>query len=245
MPGNAGTGRSRPAAARGPDENGEYRGAVRGAAARAVMPEESLAPAGGEPGAPGAGPAGPAGRGGRPAGGAGRGRAPGAMDRLSWGLAVVAGTLLGVLALIISLDIASRQVPGFSMPWSLDVAEYLLYLITFLAAPWVLLTGGHITVDLVVARLAPPARRRADLSANAIGALAALVLFWFACRVWWRSFSDGTLVYETFVFPEWWLFSAAPPVFLLLAAIFVRRVVRPPDAGASTDLGPGRSADAL
>ena len=167
------------------------------------------------------------------------------MERLSRALAVVAGTLLGALALLISLDIASRQTAGFSMPWSLDVAEYVLYLITFLAAPWVLLTGGHITVDLVVARLAPPARRRADLTANAIGAVASLVLFWFACRVWWRSFRDGTLVYETFVFPEWWLFSAAPPVFLLLAAIFVRRMLRPSDGRASTDLGPGRSADAL
>ena len=126
-------------------------------------------------------------------------------------LAGVAGALLCVLALLISLDIASRQTAGFSMPWSLDVAEYLLYLITFLAAPWVLVSGGHITVDLVVARLAPPARRRTDLVANAIGAAASLLLFWFACRVWWRSFRDGTLVYETFVFPEWWLFSALRP----------------------------------
>ena len=169
-------------------------------------------------------------------------------------LAGVAGALLCVLALLISLDIASRQTAGFSMPWSLDVAEYLLYLITFLAAPWVLVSGGHITVDLVVARLAPPARRRADLAANAIGAAASLLLFWFACRVWWRSFRDGTLVYETFVFPEWWLFSAAPPVFLLLAAIFVRRGVRPPaarpaagpdsDPDPDPDPGPGRSVDA-
>ena len=168
------------------------------------------------------------------------------MERVSQALAVAAGALLGALAILISLDIASRQMAGFSMPWSLDVAEYLLYLITFLAAPWVLLSGGHITVDLVTARLAPPARRRADRSANAIGAVASLVLLWFACRMWWRSFRDGTLVYETFVFPEWWLFSAAPPVFLLLAAIFARRVVRPPGAGAAAGgLGPGRSADAL
>ena len=167
------------------------------------------------------------------------------MERLSTVLAGVAGTLLAVLALLICIDIASRQMDGFSMPWSLDVAEYLLYLITFLAAPWVLVSGGHIAVDLVAARLAPAARRRADRSANAIGAIASLILFWFACRVWWRSFSDGTFVYETFVFPEWWLFSAAPPVFLLLAAIFVRRVVRPPPAGSSAGIGPGRSADAL
>ena len=95
------------------------------------------------------------------------------------------------------------------------------------------------------AHCSPCKLRRADRGANAIGAVASLVLFWFACRVWWRSFSDGALVYETFVFREWWLFSAARPVFLLLAAIFVRRTVRPPDAGAAGGFGSGRSADAL
>ena len=168
------------------------------------------------------------------------------MNRLSRALAGIAGALLGFLALLICVDIGSRQTDRFAMPWSLDVAEYLLYLITFLAAPWVLVSGGHITVDLISARLAAPARRRADRAANAIGAVASLVLFWFACRVWWRSYGDGTLVYETFVFPEWWLFSAAPPVFLLLAAIFVRRVVRPPPAGkAPGGIDRGRSADAF
>ena len=181
-------------------------------------------------------PFGPTGRDGHPAG---------VTERLCRVLAVVAGTLLGLLALLISFDIASRQTGWFAMPWSLDVAEYLLYLITFLAAPWVLVSGGHITVDLVTARLAPRPRRRADRAAHAVGAGASLLLFWFACRVWWRSFGDGTLVYETFVFPEWWLFSPAPPIFLLLAAIFIRRIVRPPAATSSDGLGPGRSADAL
>ena len=168
------------------------------------------------------------------------------LERLCRALAAVAGALLVFLALLVCVDIASRQTDWFSMPWSLEVAEYLLYLITFLAAPWVLVSGGHITVDLVVARLGPSARRRADRSANAIGAIASIVLFWFACRVWWRAFSDGTRVYETFVFPEWWLFSAAPPVFALLIAIFVRGVVQPlPGGKLAGGNDSGRPADAL
>ena len=161
-----------------------------------------------------------------------------ALERLCRALAAVAGVLLGLLALLVCVDIASRQTDWLSMPWSLEVAEYLLYLITFLAAPWVLVSGGHITVDLVVARLGPSARRHADRGANAVGAIASIVLCWFACRVWWRAFSDGTRVYETFVFPEWWLFSAAPLVFALLAAIFMRRVVRPPARGEPAGVAP-------
>ena len=173
-------------------------------------------------------------------------RRSGLGERLCGTLAGVAGGLLGGLTLLICLDVAGRHFGWFAMPWSLDVAEYLLYLITFLAAPWVLVTGGHITVDLVTARLSPGAGRRASRAANAIGAGASLLLFWFACRVWWRSFSEGILVYETFVFPEWWLLTAAPPVFLLLAVVFVLRTLRPPPAtGTSAGLGPGRTADAL
>ncbi len=37
-------------------------------------------------------------------------------------------------------------------------------------------------------------------------------------------------MYQTFVFPEWYLFVFAPPVFLLLLAIYVRWIVRPGDA---------------
>ncbi len=157
--------------------------------------------------------------------------APNRLDRFVGLLGVVAGVLLCALTLLICVDVAARTLRLFPMPWSLDVAEYLLYAITFLGAPWVLQQGGHISVDLVSQLLRPRARRALQRITNAIGAAVCLVLLVFSCRVWYASYRDGTMVYETFVFPEWLLFTLAPPVFLLLFVLFVRGVMRPRGAG--------------
>ncbi|MFQ5856984.1 MAG: TRAP transporter small permease [Anaerolineae bacterium] len=153
-------------------------------------------------------------------------RPPGWFDRLIDVLALIAGMMLCVLTVLICMDVAARYFRLFAMPWTLDVAEYLLYLITFFGSPWVLREGGHIAIDLFVQQLRPPARRRAAFLSHVVGAVVCAVLLYYSCRVWWASFEDKTLIHETFVFPEWVLFSAAPPTFLILLVIFVRWIAR-------------------
>lgn len=145
------------------------------------------------------------------------------LDWLVDALAVVAGAMLCALTLVICLDVASRSLKLFAMPWSLDASEYLLYGITFLAAPWVLREQGHIAIEILVERLPTALRRVLQRATDAFGAAVCLVLLVFACRVLWRSFTQHNLVHETFVFPEWYLFVPAPPVFLMLALLFARR----------------------
>ncbi|MGY8998468.1 MAG: TRAP transporter small permease [Rhodospirillales bacterium] len=141
--------------------------------------------------------------------------------------AVVAGTLVCALVLLIVGDITARNLRLFSMPWSLDMAEYSLFLITFLGAPWVLREEGHIAVDILVGRLSPGNKKIMARIANIIAGLVCLILFITSIGVFWRSFSNGTMVHETFVFPEWWILIVAPPVFLILMFIFVRLVLAP------------------
>jgi TRAP-type C4-dicarboxylate transport system permease small subunit len=149
-----------------------------------------------------------------------------APDRLVEALALVAGALLCALVAVVCLDVAARTFKLFATPWALDVSEYLLYAITFLGAPWVLRENGHIAIELVVERLPARGRAAARVAADGIGALVCAVLLYYACRVFWRSYSSGNLVYETFVFPEWYLYCLAPPVFLILLAQFAGRLWR-------------------
>ncbi len=151
-------------------------------------------------------------------------------DNLINGLAVVAGVLMCLLTVLVCVDVAVRNFRLFAMPWSLEVAEYSLLVVTFFGAPWVLLTGGHISIDILIDRLAPGARRRMRLASYALGALVCAVLAGFSTGAWWNSFSDGTMVVETFVFPEWLFFAIPPPVFLMLGGIFVRWMRHPPEA---------------
>ena len=74
-------------------------------------------------------------------------------DKLVNLLGLVAGILLVALTVLVCCDVMARYFRLFSMPWSLDFAQYGLFVITFFGAPWVLVNHGHITIDLVVDRL--------------------------------------------------------------------------------------------
>jgi TRAP-type C4-dicarboxylate transport system permease small subunit len=158
--------------------------------------------------------------------------AKGYFDRLIDVLALIAGVLICVLIVVITLDVFSRNTKLFSMPWSLDVAEYTLMVITFFGAPWVLREQGHIVVDLMLQNLSPKSRRSIERFAHVLGAIVCGVLTYFFTLQLVRSFQLGNLLYETFTFPEWYIYTVAPPTFLILTIIFVRWVIRPPEPRA-------------
>jgi TRAP-type C4-dicarboxylate transport system permease small subunit len=149
-------------------------------------------------------------------------------DALIEALALAAAALLCALVVLILVDVAARYLRLFSIPWSFEATEYMLYAITFLGAPWVLREEGHIAIELFVERLAPGPRRVVGRIADLLGASVCVVLFFFACRVAWRSYASGTLVHKSFIFPEWWVYAGMPPVLLMLLGVYLRRLARPP-----------------
>lgn len=148
-------------------------------------------------------------------------------DALIDALALAAAALLCALVVLILVDVAARYLRLFALPWSFEATEYLLYAITFLGAPWVLREEGHIAIELVVERLAAGPRRLVRRIADLLGATVCVVLFYYTCRVAWRSYENATLVHKSFIFPEWWVYAGMPPVLLVLLGIFLRWLVRP------------------
>jgi TRAP-type C4-dicarboxylate transport system permease small subunit len=158
-------------------------------------------------------------------------------DLLIDGLALVAAALLVLLTALILVDVGTRSLRIVTLPWSLEASEYMLYSITFLGAPWVLREGGHIAIELVVERLTPHARRRVRRLTDLLGAVVCALLFYYACRVLWRSYEEQTMVQKSFVFPEWYVFVLVPPVMLLLGGIYLRRLARPADTPTAAPAG--------
>jgi TRAP-type C4-dicarboxylate transport system permease small subunit len=151
-------------------------------------------------------------------------------DVLIDALAIVAGALIVLLTALVVVDVAARSLRVFTLPWSLEATEYMLYAVTFLGAPWVLRERGHIAIELVVERL--PARGRALVGrlAECAGAAVCAVLFTYACRVAWQSYASGIMVQKSFTFPEWVAYAGIPPVMLVLFGIYLRWIFgkRPP-----------------
>ena len=92
-------------------------------------------------------------------------------DKLVNFLGLGAGILLVALTVLVCCDVMARYFRLFSMPWSLDFAQYGLFVITFFGAPWVLSTNGHITIDLVVERLSPQRSKVLRRISHMIGAI--------------------------------------------------------------------------
>jgi TRAP-type C4-dicarboxylate transport system permease small subunit len=149
------------------------------------------------------------------------------IDKLIDVLGFLAGVLLIALSILVICDVAARYFRLFSMPWSLDFAQYGLYLITFFGTPWVLKTNGHITIDLLVSKLSSENSRQLKIFSSYLGGLICAVLSVFSIIVLLRTFNDGTTVPDNFMFPEWWIYAFAPPTFLLSTFIFFRWAIRP------------------
>lgn len=131
-------------------------------------------------------------------------------------LAAVAAVLLGASALAITLDVVGRNVGLGTLPWILEVSEYVLPLATFLVAPWLLYRNEHVRLDILLHRW--PALGHLT---NVIGLAVCLVLVWYGVLTIRNS---GGMVLKSVVFPEWWLYVPVPMCFGLLAIEFIRRL---------------------
>ena len=153
-----------------------------------------------------------------------------AFGRLIEALALVASLLLLAMMLVICGDVFTRNVriPGLpvGIAWSNEVSELLLYLLTLLAAPWLLREGRHIRVDIVLRTLPPRAAYACEWLTDALGIVCCLWLVAYGAAAAWKSFADGALSIKTLVLPEWWFLAPLPICFALLAIEFVFRMRR-------------------
>lgn len=148
--------------------------------------------------------------------------------------AVVAAFLLGVTALLVTGDVVARNVGLGTLPWILEVSEYVLPLATFLVAPWLLARNEHVRLDVLLASLSPPLGRLLARGGDLLGLAVCAVFVLYGARAIASSAQQGSLVIKSVVFPEWWLYAPVPFCFALLAVEFVRRLL----GGAPAGRGP-------
>lgn len=147
----------------------------------------------------------------------------GRLLELMMGLACL---LVLAMMLMIVADVSLRNLGAKGLPWSNEVSEDILYLVTLLAGPWLLRQGQHIRVDIFLRAL--PARLAWALEwvADALGLACCLYFVWYGFKVTAQSFDSGAVSIKTLVLPEWWLLAPLPLAFLLFAVEFVFRMHR-------------------
>jgi TRAP-type transport system small permease protein len=155
------------------------------------------------------------------------------MDRLSrvYGrlldaLMAAACLLLLGMTLLIGADVIGRNAGLGGVPWSAEVSEDILYLLTLITAPWLLRQGQHIRVDILLRVLPARLGWLLEWVGDLLGLACSLYFVWYGWKVLAASYTSGAVSIKTLVTPEWWLLVPLPVAFLLFAIEFAFRMHR-------------------
>jgi len=162
-------------------------------------------------------------------------------DRIWFGTTALFGILMGLLILLIAVEIGIRFFGLGSLPWLIEIVEYVMCGGTFLAAPWVLRQAAHVRVDILLTAVPQRIGRRIEQMTDLGGCVISGVLFYYGCIAVLQSFRAKEMLYKSWWTPEWIVLVPAPIACLLLLLEFVMRLLRV-DGVVSDKIDPAKRA---
>jgi TRAP-type C4-dicarboxylate transport system permease small subunit len=151
-----------------------------------------------------------------------------ALDAALHACAVLGALILLAICLLVTWVVISRRWLGAPLGWNVELTEYALLYLTFLATAWVLRQDGHVRVDVLVNVLTARAQRILRRVTDGLALAVCLLLAYYAFGVTAEAYRDHLLLVKMLTIPKWPILAVVPLGFLLLAAELVRGMFRAP-----------------
>lgn len=148
-----------------------------------------------------------------------------ALDGFYAGCGVLAGAALIAIALCVLIQVCARLL-GLVVPWTAEFAGYAMVASSFLALAHTFSTGGHIRVDLLLARLAGRVRWGAELLCLVLGNLVVGYFAWYVVVMTWQSYTFNDMGQGTFAVPLWIPQSLMALGIVALAILLLDNLIR-------------------
>jgi TRAP-type C4-dicarboxylate transport system permease small subunit len=148
-------------------------------------------------------------------------RAVQALSRL-FGVGAAALILLSIG--VICQMVFVRAVLGQSSIWQTEFVTFSIIAATFLGAPYILLTHGHVSVDVLPLMVATPARRRLHFLGSAIALVFCGFFLWAAVPWWYETWVSGQTTSSIWRARVWIPYLAVPVGLTLLCLEFVVQI---------------------
>jgi TRAP-type C4-dicarboxylate transport system permease small subunit len=135
------------------------------------------------------------------------------IDAVAWSSrvgGVAAAALLLAAVLVICQMVFVRYVLQGSAVWQHEFATFSLIGATFIGAPYVLLTHGHVNVDLVPVYLGPRGRLALAVLAALISLTFCVILAWYGFGFWYQSYIENWHAQTVWRPPLWVPYAAVP-----------------------------------
>lgn len=155
-------------------------------------------------------------------------------DSLSRSLAILAILLLIAAMLVVCQMIFLRYFFRAPTIWQTDFVVYCATAAIFIGAPYVLKTGGHVSVDIVESALQGPARRALQLVGKVLGFIFCACLFVASAMYTWEAYSGGWLTSSVWQIPQWIPVIPMPFGFGILCLQYIAEFLRPVEVEGET-----------
>jgi len=138
-------------------------------------------------------------------------------------MAVIAGIFIICMMFIECYEVVSRYFFHRPTIWSVEICEYMLFILAFLGATWVLRKKAHISVTILLERLKPRNQIYCNLFSCFVGIIISLIIFWFSLKTSFENYVTGVNVVKTYAFPKWIFLSFISLGYLFLLIEFLRQ----------------------
>jgi TRAP-type C4-dicarboxylate transport system permease small subunit len=106
---------------------------------------------------------------------------------------VTGALLIGFAVLVICDMVIERYVLNLTTIWQIDAVTYCIVGATFISSPYVLMTRGHVNVDILPLHLSPRARYALALATSLIALAFCVALFILCVAYWYEAYSERWL----------------------------------------------------
>jgi TRAP-type C4-dicarboxylate transport system permease small subunit len=130
----------------------------------------------------------------------------------------VAAGMIAAGVIVVCEMVIVRYVLGESTIWQTDFTTYCLIAATFVGSPYVLMTRGHVNVDILPHYMGPRARRRLAFASSFVTIAFAVVLAVLTSNFWLEAWQQRW-VSDTMWRARLWIPYSSMPVGLILLAL--------------------------
>ena len=145
--------------------------------------------------------------------------------KINEGFAALGAALLLFMMFSISYGALTRS---FNLPnpiWIVQINEYSLVWVCFLATAWVLSVNKHVRVDILMSRFDKKRQTFLLIIQDTVSTLLCAAFVFLCTRSTWEHFRDKVMDVGSIDVPKGWILVVIPVGFLLLTLQFLLRVV--------------------
>jgi len=144
-------------------------------------------------------------------------------------MARLAAVLMAAMMAVICLDVALRNLGYQSSAHFFSFTEYALLAVPCLGAPWLVREKGHVYVEILLMQLGRRKRSALRFAIGVVCIVVCAILAWYGFELTLRDYLANEKDVRSLDMPRWMIIGFVPLSFAMMAAEFLRFLLRRED----------------